>query len=86
MITEIERKKLRNLFQGYYADDVLDILEEKKILNRNGKPFNKQYIRMVFQGVRKNKDIEAAIWQLASERKKLLDEQKLQRQQLFKKS
>ena len=31
MITEIERKELRQLFQGYYADDVLEILKEKKM-------------------------------------------------------
>lgn len=86
MITEIERKELRQLFQGYYAEDVLDILNEKKITNRNGKPHNIQYIRMVFQGVRKNPDIEAAIWHLASERKKELELQKIQKQQIFKRT
>lgn len=86
MITEIERKELRNLFQGYYAEDVLEILREKKTKSRNGKPYNIQYIRMVFQGVRKNQDIEAAIWQLASERKKEIELQKLQKQQILKRT
>lgn len=86
MITEIERKELRQLFQGYYAEDVLEILEEKKITNRNGKPHNIQYIRLVFQGVRKNQDIETAIWQLASKRKKELEQQKLQKQQILKRT
>ena len=31
MITEIERKELRELFQGYYASDILKILKNKKI-------------------------------------------------------
>jgi len=86
MITEIERKGLRQLFQGYYADDVLDILKEKKITNRNGKPHNVPYIRMVFQGVRNNPDIEAAIWQLASKRKQEIEQQKLQKQQILKRT
>jgi len=86
MITEIERKELRQLFQGYYAEDVREILEEKKITNRNGKSHNIQYIRLVFQGVRKNQDIETAIWQLASKRKKELEQQKLQKQQILKRT
>ena len=86
MITEIERKELRQIFQGYYAEDVLDILEREKITNRNGKPFNIQYIRMVFQGVRKNQDIEAAIWKLADERKRELEYQELQKQRILKRT
>ena len=84
MITEIERKELRELFQGYYADDVLEILKEKKITNRNGKSHSIPYIRMVFQGVRNNTDIEDAIWQLASERKQEIEAKKLQKQQILK--
>lgn len=86
MITEIERKELRSLFQGYYAEDVQKILSEKKITNRNGKSHSLQYIRMVFQGVRKNSDIEAAIWQLAGERKVILEQQQKQKQQVLKKT
>lgn len=86
MISENERKELRNLFQGYYAEDVLQILKEKKITNRNGKSHNIQYIRMVFQGVRKNPDIEAAIWLLARKRKEEIEQQLLQKQQILKKT
>lgn len=83
MITELERKQLRELFQGHYADEVLKILSQKMVLNRNGEPHNVQYVRMVFQGIRKNADIEAAIWQLASEKKKVLDFQKQQKQDIL---
>lgn len=69
MITELERKQLKELFEGRYAEDVLKILSQKMILNRNGEPHNAQYVRMVFQGIRNNSDIEAAIWQLAIEKK-----------------
>ncbi|MFY0603057.1 MAG: hypothetical protein JXQ93_03850 [Flavobacteriaceae bacterium] len=83
MITELERKQLKELFQGHYADDVLEILSQRMIVNRNGEPHNAKYIRMVFQGVRKNADIEAAIWQLASTKKKELEFQKIQKQRIL---
>lgn len=86
MITEIERKELRKLFQGYYAENVLEILQEKKLKNRNGKPYNIQYIRTVFQGVRKNQNIEDAIWQLANEKKEEIERQEFQKQQILKRT
>ncbi len=86
MITEIERKELREIFQGHYAEDVLNILKEKKITNRNGKSYNIQYIRMIFQGVRKNLDIEAAIWQLARERKEEIDQRNLAKDKILKRT
>ena len=58
MITEEEQKLLRQLFGGHYSRDVLKILHHQKIVNRNGEPHNPQYVRMVFQGIRKNIDIE----------------------------
>lgn len=83
MITELERKELKELFQGHYADDVLKILSQNMVLNRNGEPHNAKYVRMVFQGIRKNTDIEAAIWQLAAEKKKKIDIQKVHKQHIF---
>lgn len=83
MITELERTQLKELFQGHYADDVLKILSQKMVLNRNGEPHNAKYIRMVFQGIRKNSDIEAAIWQLASEKKQYLEQQKIRKQNIL---
>jgi len=83
MITELERKELKELFQGHYADDVLTILSQNMVLNRNGEPHNAKYVRMVFQGFRKNTDIEAAIWQHAAEKKKKIDIQKAQKQHIL---
>jgi len=83
MITESERKQLKALFQGRYTEDVLKILAKKSICNRNGEPHNAKYIRMVFQGVRKNVDIESAIWELATLRKKELEYQKTQKTQIL---
>ncbi|MGB1284531.1 MAG: hypothetical protein ACPG44_08710 [Polaribacter sp.] len=79
MITGSEQKQLKALFQGRYTEGVLKILSNKNICNRNGDPHNAKYIRMVFQGIRKNVDIESAIWELATIRKKELEYQKLQK-------
>ncbi|PQJ80596.1 hypothetical protein [Polaribacter porphyrae] len=86
MITELEKKELKSIFQGHYTEDVLKVLNNKSILNRNGEPHNAQYIRMVFQGVRQNSDIEAAIWQVAINKKQELELQKLQKQKVLTKN
>ena len=86
MITEEEQKKLKKLSHGHYTEDVLKILNSTNILNRNKQPHNAQYIRMVFQGVRKNTDIEAAIWELAAKRKSELEWQQLQKIKIFNSS
>jgi hypothetical protein len=83
MITELEQKKLKALFRSHYTEEVLKILSERKICNRNGKPHNAKYIRMVFQGVRQNPNIEAAIWQVASNKKQKLELQKSLKQNIF---
>ncbi len=84
MITELEQKELKLLFQGRYTEDVLKILSERKISNRNGEPHNAKYIRMVFQGIRKNADIESAIWHLAAQRKRNLEYQQKRKQNILK--
>ena len=76
MITELEQKKLKALFRSHYTEEVLKILSERKICNRNGKPHNAKYIRMVFQGVRQNPNIESAIWQVATNKKHMVTRSK----------
>ena len=83
MITELEQKKLKALFRSHYTEEVLKILSERKIYNRNGKPHNAKYIRMVFQGVRQNPNIESAIWQVATNKKQKLELQKSLKQNIF---
>ena len=84
MITELEQRKLRALFRSHYTEEVLKILSERKIYNRNGKPHNASYVRMVFQGVRQNPNIESAIWQVATNKKQKLELQKSLKQKIFK--
>lgn len=66
MITKAENNDLKKVLPAYYTDEVLEILNNKGIRNEHGLPYSKGYVRMVFQGVRTNKDIEAAIWTLAT--------------------
>ncbi|QTE23913.1 hypothetical protein [Polaribacter cellanae] len=84
MITDLEQKQLRDLFKGHYTNDILKILNAKKIKNRNGNPHNAQYVRMVFQGIRNNADVEDAIWKFASIKKKQFEFQKLEKQKILK--
>jgi len=84
MITELEQKELKLLFQGRYTEDVLKILSEREICNRNGEPHNAKYVRMVFQGIRRNADIESAIWHLAAQRKREMKYQQQKKQNILK--
>ena len=69
MITPEEQFKLKNIIGAHYAEDVSDILNSKGIRNRNGHPHSIQFIRTVFIGQRENFDVEAAILQLAANKK-----------------
>jgi hypothetical protein len=69
MISEVEQKELKQLIGHQYSVEVQELLESKSIRNRNGHPHSLEYIRMVFQGHRQNQDVEAAIWELAKQKK-----------------
>lgn len=84
MITELEQKELKLLFRGRYTEDVLKILSQRNVCNRNGEPHNAKYVRMVFQGIRRNADIESAIWHLAEQRKREIKYQQQKKQNILK--
>lgn len=69
MITKNEQKQLKPIIGSHYTAAVIKILLTKKIRNKNGFPHNATYVRMVFQGLRNNKEIENAIWKLAVHKK-----------------
>ncbi len=83
MITEQEYQSLKQVLGGRYTRDVLAILSRKNITNQNGEPHNPKYIRMVFQGIRENLDIEQALLELAEEKTTLLQYQKDIKENLF---
>jgi hypothetical protein len=83
MILKHEQKKLKRYLGPQYSNGVLQILERKGILNKNGKPHSASYVRMVFQGLRQNQEIEAAIWELASFNKQEFLKRKQLKNQFF---
>lgn len=72
MISKHEQKQLKRFLGAQYSKRVLDILSHKGIKNKQGKPHTAAYIRMVFQGLRNNAEIENAIWELANQNKDVL--------------
>ena len=69
MITKNEQIQLKKLIGSQYSAQVKKILNRKRVKNKFGQPYTAEYIRLVFQGLRNNKDIEAAIWELAVHKK-----------------
>ena len=65
MITKNEQNQLKKIIGSHYSSQVKTILNKKKVRNKFGQAYSSEYIRLVFQGLRDNKEIEAAIWELA---------------------
>jgi hypothetical protein len=68
MITLTQRKKMLKAFKGVYAKEVLDRLNEKKIMNKKGNSFSIAYITHVFNGRNTNLGIEETIIALYTEK------------------
>lgn len=69
MINKTDKKTLTKLFGTEYSKEVVELLNKKGITNKRGKPHNEQYVRTVMSGIRENKDVESALWELAGARK-----------------
>ncbi len=67
MLTEEQRKKFKDLVGNHYTNSIMEKLKEQKITNKNGKPYSAHYIRMVFNGYRRNFEIEKVIMELMIE-------------------
>ena len=83
MITEIQRKKLKEIIGYHYTNDVLKILKTRGITNRKGIAHGKSMIRNVFNGIGENKDIEAAIFDLCVEKLKEKDKETKRRNEIL---
>lgn len=84
MITPEESAQLKEIIGHHYTDAVLEILYSKGIRNSHGIPHNAQYVSYVFTGTRNNKDVEAAIWELAARKKAEAKAQEKLKQQILK--
>lgn len=74
MITKNEQKQLKKILGSHYTKAVLKILLANDIRTKKGISHNATYIRAVFQGLRNNKEIESAIWEVASNKKRETEE------------
>jgi len=84
MITENEQIEFKKIIGAHYVDDVSEILMNKGIRNRNnGMPYSNSYIYKVFNGIRNNEDVEAAIVQLAAQKKLYAKNKKTKKQQVL---
>ncbi len=83
MITKNEQKRLKPIIGSHYTAAILKILMAKRIHNKNGRPHNATYIRMVFQGFRNNKEIENAIWKLAVHKKREIKNLNITKQRIL---
>lgn len=83
MISKNDQKRLKKWLGHHYTKEVSSILRKKRIVNKFGKPHSQEYIRMVFQGYRKNTAIEQAIIELAVLRKKASEKIQQHKSNLF---
>lgn len=64
MITTAQKKKLKAVFKKGYAKEVLEKLNKKGIVTRNGTPYGISFITHVFNGRYSNFEIEETIIEL----------------------
>ena len=72
MITDFERKKIKELLPQY-VKSVQEVMREKAIFNKQGKVYGKQMIMNVFAGRSHNPRIEMAIFLAYEKAKKELN-------------
>lgn len=82
MITTDEKLKLKELLGVRYGYQVLDILMEKEIYNREGKPYKTGYVNHVLNGRNENFKIEAAIFELFKQRSDFIKNLEIARKQV----
>lgn len=68
MITKTEKKKLKTLLKGRWVEDVLEILKQENITNRDGKPYGESMIYHVLNGRNDQLEIEKAILKVFEDR------------------
>lgn len=69
MISEIQKKKLKQFLKGDYSSAVIEILNRKGIKTKFGKPFRRDVVRQVLNGQYQSQPVEEAIFELYEIRK-----------------
>jgi len=74
MILKTQRTKLKRLLKFNYCNEVKQLLSQNKKYNEKGNEFSSSYITHVFNGKNENIDIELAIIEVYTKRKKIQSE------------
>jgi len=61
MIKKTLRKKLAKHLKGSFLEEVMNVLDENKIVSNLGKTYTKSYISHVYNGRNENTEIENAL-------------------------
>lgn len=69
MISKSERNKIKKVIGREYSKEVLQILIERGVVNKQNKSHNSVYITKVLNGQNNNDDIEDAIYELVRRKK-----------------
>ncbi|MDA0175884.1 hypothetical protein OOZ35_14120 [Mesoflavibacter profundi] len=85
MITKTVRRKLKRHLKNRYTTDVLKLLSDKQMFNKNGQPYSRGFISHVFNGLNENEDVENAIIEVYEKRKLKVSKKKLKINKVFKK-
>lgn len=67
MISKREKQKLKVALGNYYSAYLHKFLKDHNITNKDGTPYSKSMIRLVFNGFRENIEIEQAFFKAAEE-------------------
>lgn len=70
MISNKEKTALKKIFGSSYVNNVIAVLEDKKVKDTSGKTHSPEMIRQVFNGHREHIEIEEAILEAAIIEKK----------------
>ncbi|MEN8185531.1 MAG: hypothetical protein ABFR05_00220 [Bacteroidota bacterium] len=69
MISKSERNKIKKVIGREYSKEVLQILNERGVVNKQNKSHNSVYITKVLNGQNNNEDVEDAIYELVRRKK-----------------
>lgn len=76
MMNKSTRRKIKRVIGTQYTDEVLAILNQRGKKNKQGAPYNAAYIRTVFSGIRNNRDVQDAIYDLYEQKIKIQEERR----------
>lgn len=83
MITTHQKIQLKKLLGIRYGKQVLDILEQRKIYNKEGKPHTANYVHQILNGRSENFKIEEALFEVYKQRSDFIKNLEIARNQIL---